>query len=247
MADYREPDRVRSAALERLAARAARAEHELPRDADKLPPHIRTARLEAAAGVGHDRPGCLIMLAILAGALSTIVALKAAIGQGRPSTFGLILVGATALLIAWSVWATRASARRRAAAVEALLAWERDLPFPVTGYVDWLVADAPALQLTLRAAIDPDLLRRALPAVDSAATLEVLDDRRFRVVFQATLTSTSGDVDGEADRHGQVVVLRRFHAELLLPLHHDVGIEMLAMGGAARPDDDTAAAPSPAD
>lgn len=238
MGEYREPDRVRSEALERLAARAARAEHELPRDAGKLAPHVLTARLEAAAGVGQDRPGCLIMLALLGGAFSAFVLVKVLGGQRLPSSMGLVVFGSTAVLAGWSVWATRTSARRRATAVEALLAWERDVPFPISGYRDWLVADAPALQVTLRAPIDPDQLRRALPAVDAAATLDVLDEQRFRISFAASRPGASGDQDGEPDRHAQVTVLRRFHTELLLPLHHDVGIEQLAMGGAARPDDD---------
>jgi hypothetical protein len=141
-------------------------------------------------------------------------------------------------------------AQQRLVATE--LAWAGELPFPLEGYVDWLVADRPVLQVTLRAGLDPTVLRSALLVVDPHATLELIDPCRFRLRLPRSwapppptdrrgITTAASPTTARAN----VVTLHALTTQLLLPLHRDVGIEVVRMGDVA-PSAPPPAAPAPA-
>jgi hypothetical protein len=103
-------------------------------------------------------------------------------------------------------------------------------PYPVVDYELWLCSDRPLLDVVLRAGmVDPWLLRRAAAVVDPGIELTWIDSRCFRVAIPPVRIV---DIERGALRFGgDRARLRAFLDRLVDPLHDDVGVAVIDMGG----------------
>ncbi len=234
MSEYRIPDHGRSDALEALAERARHGEHEIALRGHTLPAREATRRLRLAAGVDdNDDVSRLRRLVAIVG----LGALASALLRDVPTAdrLGIALIGLAAFGL--SAWLARRARRVHQSMVATALAWPGDQPFPIEGYADWLVADKPVLQLTLRTGIDANILRQGLLIIDPTAQLEVVDARRYRLALPRSWAPSP-----RADKHGttsvpslptatsNAVVLRALTTQVLIPLHREVGVVGIRMG-----------------
>ncbi|HLL20598.1 MAG TPA: hypothetical protein VK427_00625 [Kofleriaceae bacterium] len=220
---YRDPAKRRSPALEKLAAQAS---PEPPTQTTLLGDAEQTTRLELAAGVHGDRVGCVTMVAAFAAvaaawAVSWLAAEYALSAHEQAVVYA---VAAGTVIAAW-VGSHRAK-KRRTAAVQALLASATRYPFPVTGLRDWLVSDRSELVVEVAAAIDTDTFVDAVRAVDPAIDVTPRGDTAFELVIPSRV------VTGEnPSRYGNVPLLDAVFDNVILPLHGDVGITRVTLGG----------------
>lgn len=218
---YREPDEAHSPALAKLAAEASR---DVPAQTALLPEIEVKRRIALAVDASAGSIG-MIMLAVF----SVIVAILTLIGAGSLDLDRnhALLVGGVTLFAVGAVVAAVRDSRREAAkeqrAIEAELGWASQQPFPVTGYRDWLASDRSLLVVHLRRAVDETTFRNAVRAIDPAIESCALDDRRYEVVVPSRVVA--------ATRYGDVKLLKTVWDKLVLPLHADVGIDRVAMGG----------------
>jgi hypothetical protein len=225
---YREKGKARSPALEKLAAGAQKTE--APSQTAMLLPAELARRLELAADVSHDRSGCMPLITIfvcLGAFVGLILAGKAELHfrTGDKVLVGLLVIAAIAFVVG-SLHLSKAAAARRVKGVATLLAWEQAQPFPVTGFRDWLVNDRSVLVVHLRDALEKATFVDAVRAVDPAIEVEALGDKAFQLVLPSRVTTGENP-----SRFGDVGLLKTVFEKLVLPLHADVGIERVAMGG----------------
>jgi hypothetical protein len=204
-------------ALVELAAGAEAKRRELPRDVDRLPSKRDRARqalgIRAAVGLPSVLFGTFGFLFLMAGI---------EIGAGVAIFGALLLPVGIVIDVLWSK-----DLRARTAA--RLAEGERH-PFPVKGYEIWLASERPLLDVHLRAAVARDVVDRAATALDPDITIEWFDDRLFRVALPPHPI-------GAADEHsfgGDPKAWASFADKILAPLHADVGIERVEMGGSMR-------------
>jgi hypothetical protein len=229
---YRDQGKARSPALEKLAEQTRRSEQagEAPVQTTLLNEDQITKRLENACGVATDRAGCLSIIAVMlclaaSGALAKSASWRGPLTGADKSLIGLLVVGALASTIGAFVL-TASAKKRRDAAVAAELAWADTHPFPVTGYRDWLVNDVSVMVVKLQKALEKGTFVDAVKAIDPAIQTEQLDDTSYQLVIPSRV------VTGEHPfRYGSVPELRRVFDNIVLPLHGDVGVERVAMGG----------------
>lgn len=225
---YRRPGLGASPVLAQLAEVGGERRREMPREAEATPELQRRERLERVFKVnGHDASGIGLaallswtMLAPLCGAIT------AQDGNPVPVGFG---VGASLAVTIWAmIAAPRREAERRAAVAEGL-AWATRQPFPVRGYDVWCLSEVPLLDVSLSAPVDRRQLTDAVAAVDRTIEVEWIDERTPRLHIPPR-TVTEGE--GPAEWYADPAALHRVFERLLLPLHTDVPIERVDMGGA---------------
>ena len=219
---YRDPAKARSPALEQLAA----AKPELVAQTGMLSEADVERRLELAADVYADRTGT--GMAVLAMILATC-AFTSLFFIAISATAGIVtlaLVGGTFGAGFFAKRDATASEARRQLGVAKTLAWADAQPFPVTGYRDWLVNDRSVFLVELQKPIEKETFVDAAKAIDPAIEADAIDDTQFSVVIPSRV------VTGETPaRYGNVELLQTVWSKLVLPLHGDVGIERVVMGG----------------
>lgn len=234
MSEYRSTARSRSDALIALAERAQRGDHEIATHGHTLPAREAERRLRLAAALNERDVHLSVALGIL---ILSLIALGSSLLRDAPTTdrLGIAFIGCG--LFAISMWIVRRAGRHQQRAVATELAWPDAQPFPIDGYADWLVADRPILQVTLRTGIDPNLLRQGMLIIDPHARIEVVDDSRYRLAM-----ARSWAPQPQADKRGisnepslptvrsNIVTLRALTKQVLIPLHRDVGIVEVRMG-----------------
>jgi hypothetical protein len=179
---------------------------------------VRSAKLAAHDGVPGE-PRADIARRAVAGlvAVGGLALLFAPLGL-RLVGLGAFVIGLAALAgLARRVAARLGERERRLAAAVAAR------PFPVRCYLIWLTADQPVFDLHLRGATDRAQAATALRAVSPAATLRWLDEGIARIELPPI------EVGGGAG--GDPALLRRFLDEVVAPLHREVGVSRLEMGG----------------
>jgi hypothetical protein len=216
-----------SPVLAQLAEAGGERRRAMPREAEAMPELERRKRLEHVFKVnGHDASGiglwALLSWTILAPLCGAITAQD---GNPIPAGFGV------GVALAVTIWAMVAAPRRedqRRAAVAEGLAWATRLPFPVRGYEVWCLSERPLLDVALSTPVDRRQLADAVAAVDPSIEVDWIDERTARMYIPPrTMTYSEAAPDWFAD---PTALLRVFDG-LLLPLHTDVPIERVDMGG----------------
>ena len=204
------------AALIELAAGAAAKRRELPREAAAYG-NLDT-RVRNALGVVPVVAVWSTLLLCLGGILIAVGALNSA----AMVVFG-ILVAPSGIAIDVAIWR---AAKERAAR---LAREDERRPYPVDGYPLWLAAERPLFDVYLRRAVDRTVVIDATAALDRDIVIEWLDERVFRVAIPACQFG-SDPVQHLGDRAAWL----RFAEKILAPLHADIGIDKVEMGGAMR-------------
>ena len=228
-APFRRPGKAVSPALARLAEQSARRARDLPRDAERLSAEERRVVLEKVFGADEDSNATNVIVASsLIWSLVFVFCLQNSTVSGNPAPIlGVLLSG---LPFAW--WIAHLSkwrAARRAETIAARLAWAARQPFPVHGYELWCLSHEPLLDVTLSIPIDPRQLADALAAIAPAVALSWMDERTARLRIPPTLVTR---VQGPTGRYANPGALELLVERLLIPLHSDVPIERMDMGGA---------------
>jgi hypothetical protein len=214
--DYRQPAKAHSPAMASLAGRADDRRRELPREAGQLGPRELNRRLVAAI-IGETIAEIAIWTVLI-----IVFCFGAGLFIGGIADGSLTMVLGSLPLVLAPVAAAIARLRTTRRAVAAELAWPARLPFPVEGYDLWLASARPILDVALRTPVERRLLFEGIAGFDPAIAVSHLDDRTVRLEVPAR----PGDYPAAA-----------FHAlvaEVLVPLHQDVGIDGVSMGGALR-------------
>lgn len=157
---------------------------------------------------------------------------RARLGDADYLRIGL-LCGAGAIVTVWGLLRRAATDRGKAAAYAEAMAWPDRQPFLVTGYASWLACDRPLFELRLRAAFDRPAFERGLRAIDPDIEIEPIDDRTSRIAIPAAV-GTRGRAGSV--RYGNAPLLHRVFAELVVPLHAEVGVERASLGGLVEPE-----------
>lgn len=209
---------------------AATAPAEVPDQSKLLADWDADDRRERATGVAEMTSG-LWMLAMMFD-LFAVVALVIAFGSSdlRLTTIDRVLIGSicgvAVVTTLAAVVRSKAARWRRFTAYTEAIAWAERQPFPVTGYSSWLACDKPLLDLRLRTPFDRGLFANAVRAIDPAIEVEAIDDHTTRIAVPAILGTR-----GRAVRYGNVPLLHRLFRDVVLPLHDEVGIERVELGG----------------
>jgi hypothetical protein len=120
-------------------------------------------------------------------------------------------------------WLARRAASRLTDRERRLLATVATRPFPVRCYLIWLTADRPLFDLHLRGPVDRAGTAAALRAISPTAELRWVDEAIARIALPA--------IPVGGGHGGDPVLLRRFFEEVAGPLHREVGISRVEMGG----------------
>jgi hypothetical protein len=201
---------VRRAALSQDALHAPAAQR---RVALALGVPLHAYSLEARRGAA------LAMLAAAGGAL------YGAFGSG-PYVFEILMASIAVVAIASMVLRTATPAAVHAEVARRLAA-DVALPFPVEGYDAWLASEIPILEVHLRGALDHDLAADAARGVHPGIAVSWIGERTLRLIVPALLF-------GGHLLAGDRVVWNRLASQMLVPIHTDVGIERVEMGGSMR-------------
>lgn len=101
--------------------------------------------------------------------------------------------------------------------------------FPVTGYRTWLLADEPTFEIELVRDLDPEVLVTSVRAIDSSITVVRVRERTFELITRR-IALPPGRGESKPILVGDRELLHRLHAELLAPLHADIGVRRMRMG-----------------
>jgi hypothetical protein len=213
---------ARPAALVALVETATAGKRLLPHDAELEPASQRALRVRFALGATKRRIRWSV--ASVFGALWFIIGLTDPTAEAGMAVMGAVLaVGGVAIdAIQWRL-ASRDVARR--------LVGDTSLPFPVVGYEHWLASDRPLFDVHLRGPVAHQLVIDAAVALAEDTTIEWQSELVFRVVIPPIVVGRGGRFTDAGDARRWRIVSR----QLLLPLHQDVGIDHVDMGGTVRP------------
>jgi hypothetical protein len=219
-----------------LSALAADASDRVPRQSQLLTAEQRRERLELAAGVHDQRGGGGFAIgAGLAGIVSiatcgAATGARSDLGGGATAFFLASLVVTAGLLVAADRESTRAR-RARDAAIAKLLAWPATLPFPVDGYDEFLVADTPLVDVTLATPPGRKLFADAARAVDAAIQVDPIGERTFRLTVPVRSRTFTSKHSARLVRYGDRELLARLFEVMILPVHAELGVERVELGG----------------
>ncbi|MBA3391668.1 MAG: hypothetical protein H0T89_03440 [Deltaproteobacteria bacterium] len=224
----RQPGKGGSSVLEKLAATTKPGT--VPDQSRLLPTSDTDDRRMRATGA--DKHSSIMWIGAIFMGFFAIVGLRSAENAATLTTedkFFLFLLCAAAigLAVASTIAHSRAADRRRRAYASAIQ-WAEKQPFAVTGYESWLACDRPLLDLHLKTPFDSKLFTSAVHAIDPAIDLEILGETSARLAVPPLVGSRGkqGSV-----RYGNVPLLHRVFTDLVIPLHHDSGVERVEMGG----------------
>jgi hypothetical protein len=221
---FRAPGKTSSPTLSELASQARESRQALLREAASLPPAARQRRLELAVEVdGIEATGWLV-LAILVGCAG----INGCVVGAKVDSAGIMLLSMAIPTLFVAIWAKASENRKREreARVAEALAWADKLPFPAAGYADWLASEVPLIDVVVAAPLDRQFAD-AVHAVDPAIEVALLDERTARLAIPPRVISR-----GEAEhRVGDRQALARLCDRLLVPLHSEVGLVRVDLGG----------------
>jgi hypothetical protein len=233
---YRQSAIARSETLEKLAGdtRAARRAGVVPTEARQLPPEAAIEKLELAVDIRDDRGAFGLTATILWLVLS--IGASTILKSREPTSFGAItfvlIMFMFASLATFGWWISAAAAtQRRATAIADALAWATSQPFDVDGFREWLVSDVPMLTIKLRAGIDPAMMADALATIDRAITTEVIDETTIEITIPPRQMTESGRYSHRSTKFGNLPLLKTVFERCVLPMHAEVGIVRIGMGG----------------
>jgi hypothetical protein len=219
-----------------LARLAEEGQTTVPRPV--LEPRERTTRLALAAGLPVSPTDGGIILYAMVGWLFTIAVCFESVGLA-----GLLAV-ASAWITAAAVKSAGGTKAHRDGVVKAMLAEPQGLPFPVTGFEDWLVSDIPIVDITLADTVERKLFVEAVRTIDRGIEVEVLGDRRFRLSMPPRVHVSPGVAPVER-RYGDRELWKRLIDRMLRPLHDEIGVVSVHAGGTVGPRALAGAAPAP--
>lgn len=178
-----------------------------------------------------------------------------ALGDAPPVGCVMILgyVGTLAVALAWSLgWLPltavaigagtivgghllqavgRARWRRR---TQAALAWTDAQPFPIAGVRGFFAATVPMIDVTFATPPALDAFAAGIRGHTGGARVVVIDDATYRIELPVR---GSDDGDG-APPPADAAWLERFVAEVLVPLHEELGVAAVQLGGRVRAPDE---------
>lgn len=222
MGAFREPAKAAPPALQALV-HSGGTSLSLTEETRKLP--FRSERVLHAAG--RSPAGIGVVLAITAGGAFSGVQFGP-IGAGIGAIGGFI--GGIAAAIA--------NNRRNVRIVSSLTGWQG---FEIDGYDDWLIAGRPLFDIEITAPVDRAVLAQKLNAIVAfsgeanttvrwVTEITWLEDLIVRVETRPTLIQpTSSRI--RAFYGGSHVLFQQCLTEVLLPLHHEIKIKTVHMGG----------------
>ena len=221
MGAFREPAMAAPPALQALQ-RVGTLSLRPAQDARRL--NLRSERVLHA--VGRSPVGAGTVAAIGFGGLMSGAQLGV-IGAGIGAVAGLI--GGT--------WVAIRTNRRNAGAVARLIPWAG---FPVEGYDDWLISGRPVLDLELTASLDRDAFAVELDQLEAfsveanrpirwVSEVAWLSDTVVRIETRPTLIHPSRKL--RPFYGGSHIMFQELMSRVLVPLHKQVGIVAVRMGG----------------
>ncbi len=184
-----------------------------------------------------------------------------ALGDAPPVGCVMILgyVGTLAVALAWSLgWLPlaavaigggtivaghllqavgRARWRRR---TQAALAWTSAQPFPIAGVRGFFAATVPMIDVTFATPPTVDALAAGIRGHTGGARVLAIDDATYRIELPVR-----GSGDDEATTTADAAWLKRFVGEVLVPLHEELGIAAVQLGGSVRAPDELPAGDPP--
>ena len=175
-----------------------------------MTPERDRIRLARAFGVELTRPGGTLLVGV-----------TVALVGGPLSLVGLLPAGVMFAGLGKMIADDRKQIARGLAEVDA---WG----FPVDGYREWLLADAPTFEIELRREIGAGMIEEALAAIDKV----VVVSRPARTVVRVATPSVALAPTKRYPpvRVGDRRLLDEIHQRVLAPLHADVGIVRMRMG-----------------
>lgn len=217
---FRTASHGHSPTLARLASRhpAAEAIHAVERRTD----------IDDLVGVAlGDAPpiGCVMILGYV-GTLAVALAWSlgwlplAAVAIGAGTIVGGHLLQAVG----------RARWRRR---TQAALAWTATQPFPIAGVRGFFAATVPMIDVSFATPPTVDAFAAGIRGHTGGARVVVIDDATYRI----ELPVRGGDADDGAATTADAAWLKRFVAEVLVPLHEELGVTEVQLGGSVRADE----------
>jgi hypothetical protein len=219
---------VRPAALERVVAQAraaAAADPSMPRERPVEMRRLIKLAYQAELHDARERAGAMGLVwfgVILAGAILGPLWL-----MRGPRWLGALACGAVAVAVV--VFHRRGQGIHQAR--EARLAGSLGTtPFPVDGLIDFLTADRPLAEVHLRAAVAPGLLEDAVRTVDGEAVVTWLSPRRARLALTPAVLRPVRHKH-PAVLGGDLTALRGLIERVLAPLHLEVPLDRLDLGG----------------
>jgi hypothetical protein len=220
---YRHAGKAHSPALERLAEQA-RGRDVIPDPTSRIPESQRRRRLALAVEVTSSGNGTYKLI----GAGVTFVSLlfmNDGLGSRNDPllVFGvlLLLVG-IGFFLGGVVWMDP----DREKLFEEKLAWANTHPFPVSGLRAYLVSDRSLLVVRMKAPLDPATMLAAISAVDPSISARSIDASSYELEIPPR--KHIGNYD---EQYGDFPLLKKVFAQLVLPVHGDVGVERVALGG----------------
>jgi hypothetical protein len=216
-APYRKGGPAAPSALVALASGAAARRRELPRDAASE--QRLDFRIQRALDIRPMR-----IASVLLPTFGAFMLVDAVAG-------GTVAIGIAGVLMAAIGIAFDARLYRTARADTARrLAVGAKQPFPVARYDLWLASERPLFDVYLRGAVAQQVVVDAAAAIDVGIAIEWLDDLTFRVAIPARTIESGEDAMNGGDERAWLA----FAEKILGPLHQDVGIERVEMGGSMR-------------
>ena len=158
-------------------------------------------------------------------------------GRGLLASNGVLEIGVPLLLIVTVALAIVHERRERTQrGRETRLAGALgETAYPVSGLIDWLCADEPLLDATLKEPIEPRLLEDAVRALDANATVSWPEPTRARIALSPKeLRPARGR--WPAVFGGDLALLRQLLTRVLDPVHAELGIVRVELGGRVRRD-----------
>lgn len=220
-----------SPTLERLAAQGESRRREMPREAEKTFADSRVRRLELAFGVAEHNAAMWGVFTSIAASLALSVSLtEASHGRQGNAPFTMLAWIVTCVLLGVTVWLASSREQERARKVEEGLRWAEQLPFPVEGFACWMMSEEPLMDVLLKTPLDARL-DSALLAVNPAIRAEVIDERTTRVIIPPRKVEHGESTDWLGDE----TTFRAVVQQVLEPLHREVGVERVVLGGRMHP------------
>lgn len=172
-------------------------------------------RLEVVLGLQGHNAGNWVGTLVLASPILLVATLIVPSLTVFSMVVWLTLVGG-----AFAASSRRRLERRRM--ITEKLQWSEQQPFPVVGYAEWLTSEVPLFDVTTKGPVDP-AFAEAVSAVDPRIGVERLDPHTVRIAIPPKKHYSLTLADRES--------LHELFERLLVPMHKEVGVQGVEMGG----------------